>query len=321
MSPSLQISAPHISVLPDETLAALALQAGDILVDGTFGAGGHSCRALEAVPCRVFGLDRDPNAIAAGQQHVERYAPRLALLEGRFSDMEALLAQHHITQVDAVLLDIGVSSMQLDQASRGFSFQKDGPLDMRMAASGDTAADIVNGWSEEDIANAIYEFGEEPKSRRVARAIVAARKTAPITTTLALADIVRAALGGRAGPKDPATRTFQALRIVVNDELGELQAAMRAAERLLKPGGRLVVISFQSLEDRIVKNFLRARSGALPGGSRHAPSTPVAHPAPTFGQVSKAVRAGDAETAANPRARSATLRSAVRTTAPAWEIN
>ncbi len=314
-------AAPHLSVLPQETLAALALGQGEILVDATFGAGGHSARALDAAACRIVALDRDPTAIVSGRALVEKYAPRLTLIEGRFSDMEQLLAAHGVTSVDAILLDIGVSSMQLDQPMRGFSFQADGPLDMRMARSGESAADIVNAWSEEAIANAIYEFGEEPKSRRIARAIVAARTVAPITSTAALADIVRKALGGRSGPKDPATRTFQALRIVVNDELGELQAALRAAEHLLKSGGRLVVISFHSLEDRIVKNFLRARSGALPGGSRHAPSTPAPHAAPTFDHVSKAVRASDAEIAANPRARSAILRAAVRTTAPAWEIN
>jgi 16S rRNA (cytosine1402-N4)-methyltransferase len=312
---------PHISVLPEQTLAALALSAGDIFVDGTFGAGGHSSRALESVACQVFGLDRDPTAIVAGAQLVAKYAPRLTLIEGRFSDMEALLAEKSITSVDAILLDIGVSSMQLDQAARGFSFQKDGPLDMRMAAHGESAADVVNTWAEEDIANAIYEFGEETKSRRIARAIVAARKTAPIATTLGLAEVVRAALGGRSGPKDPATRTFQALRIAVNDELGELQAALRAAERLLRPGGRLVVISFHSLEDRIVKNFLRARSGALPGGSRHAPAFVASHPASTFSSLGKAMRASDEECAENPRARSAILRAATRTIAPAWETN
>jgi 16S rRNA (cytosine1402-N4)-methyltransferase len=315
------IAAPHISVLPDETLALLNLHPDDLLLDATFGAGGHSRRALTATNCRVIGLDRDPTAILAGAALVEVFAPRLTLIEGRFSEMAQLLADRGITSVDAILLDIGVSSMQLDQAARGFSFQKDGPLDMRMASHGDTAADIVNSWSEADIANALYEFGEEPKSRRIARAIVEARKSAPILTTAALADIVRKALGGRAGAKDPATRTFQALRIVVNDELGELTAALRAAERLLKPGGRLAVISFHSLEDRIVKNFFRARSGALPGGSRHAPELPVTHPEPSFSHVSKAIRASEMECMSNPRARSAILRAAVRTHAPAWEIN
>jgi 16S rRNA (cytosine1402-N4)-methyltransferase len=313
------MSAPHLSVLPHETLAALALQAGDILLDGTFGAGGHTRRALDAVACAVFAIDRDPTAIAAGQALVEAYAGRLTLLEGKFSDMERLLASKGVAQVDAILLDIGVSSMHLDQGERGFSFQKDGPLDMRMAADGESAADIVNGWSEEAIANAIYEFGEEPKSRRVARAIVHARKTAPILRTLALADIVRAALGGRAGPKDPATKTFQALRIVVNDELGELTAALSAAERLLKPGGRLAVIAFHSLEDRIVKNFFKTRSGDVPGASRHAPVVQTHLIAPTFERVSKAIRASADEVSDNPRARSATLRAAIRTSAAAWE--
>lgn len=311
--------APHVSVLPNEVLAALALGAGDIFVDGTFGAGGHTARVLEAARCSAFGIDRDPTAIAAGRALMEKYAGRLTLLQGKFSDMERLLATQGIAQVDAILLDIGVSSMHLDQAERGFSFQKDGPLDMRMAADGESAADIVNGWSEEAIANAIYEFGEEPKSRRVARAIVHARKTAPILRTLVLADIVRAALGGRAGPKDPATKTFQALRIVVNDELGELTAALGAAERLLKPGGRLAVIAFHSLEDRIVKNFFKIRSGDVPGASRHAPVVTANLVAPTFISAGKALRAGTAEVSENPRARSATLRAAIRTIAPAWE--
>jgi 16S rRNA (cytosine1402-N4)-methyltransferase len=229
--------------------------------------------------------------------------------------MDKRLAEAGVDKVDAVVLDIGVSSMQLDQAERGFSFQKDGPLDMRMSQAGDSAADFVNGADEAQIANVIYLYGEEPKSRRIARAIVAAR---PINSTSKLADIVRKALGHRPGaPKDPATRTFQALRIHVNRELDELTEGLKAAERILRPGGRLAVVSFHSLEDRIVKQFLRERSGSSGAGSRHVPLSPVTKLA-TFERPAKAVRPSPRELATNPRARSSTLRSAVRSAAPAW---
>jgi 16S rRNA (cytosine1402-N4)-methyltransferase len=231
--------------------------------------------------------------------------------------MDRELAGAGIGQVDAVVLDIGVSSMQLDQAARGFSFQQDGPLDMRMSQSGESAADFVNGADEEQIADIIFLYGEEPRSRRIARAIVAAR---PINSTGSLAAVVRKAIGYRQGaPKDPATRTFQALRIHVNRELEELSDGLDAAERILKPGGRLAVVSFHSLEDRIVKHFLRDRSGAVSGGSRHMPVT-VAAKMPSFDTVSKAIRPSDAEIARNARARSSTLRSATRTAAPAWSM-
>jgi 16S rRNA (cytosine1402-N4)-methyltransferase len=259
---------PHIPVLLDEVIHALAITPGSDVVDGTFGAGGYS-RAILAAGARVHAFDRDPDAAAAGADLAERSGGALHFHSACFSEMDKRLTECGVQQVDAVVLDIGVSSMQIDQADRGFSFQKAGPLDMRMSQSGESAADFVNTAEEADIADVIYLYGEEPKSRRIARAIVAAR---PIDTTTKLADVVRKALGHRAGaPKDPATRTFQALRIHINRELDELTAGLEAAERILKPGGRLAVVSFHSLEDRIVKQFLRERSGSMAAGSRHMP--------------------------------------------------
>ena len=307
-------SSPHIPVLLDEVIHALAITPGSDVVDGTFGAGGYS-RAILAAGARVHAFDRDPDAAAAGADLAERSGGALRFHSACFSEMDKRLAECGVQQVDAVVLDIGVSSMQIDQAERGFSFQKDGPLDMRMSQSGESAADFVNTADESEIANVIYLYGEEPKSRRIARAIVAAR---PIDTTTKLADVVRKALGHRAGaPKDPATRTFQALRIHINHELDELSAGLEAAERILKPGGRLAVVSFHSLEDRIVKQFFRERSGSNAAGSRHMPMVKASRVA-TFEKPLKAVRPGASEIEANPRARSSTLRSAVRTDAPAW---
>lgn len=311
--------APHIPVLRDEVLAALDLRAGDVAVDATFGAGGYTRAMLAQAVERVYAFDRDPDAIAGGQPLVEEAGGRLVLIHGRFGEMEELLAERGVTAVDAIAFDIGVSSMQLDQAERGFSFQQDGPLDMRMEKSGPSAADVVNTASEEELADIFYYYGEEPKARRVAKAIVRARAEGLFERTEQLAEVIRAALGGRRGPKDPATRSFQGLRIHVNAELDQLKDGLRAAERLLRPGGRLAVVTFHSLEDRVVKNFLRERSGAVAGGSRHLPEAPRPAQAPSFAQVAKAVRPSDEETARNPRARSATLRSAVRTSAPAWE--
>lgn len=305
---------PHIPVLLDEVIHALAITPGSDVVDGTFGAGGYS-RAILAAGARVHAFDRDPDAVAAGADLAERSGGALHFHSACFSEMDKRLAECGVQQVDAVVLDIGVSSMQIDQAERGFSFQKAGPLDMRMSQSGESAADFVNTAEEADIANVIYLYGEEPKSRRIARAIVAAR---PIDTTTKLADVVRKALGHRAGaPKDPATRTFQALRIHINRELDELNAGLEAAERILKPGGRLAVVSFHSLEDRIVKQFLRERSGSMAAGSRHMPIVKASRIA-TFEKPAKAVRPGAREIENNPRARSSTLRSAIRTDAPAW---
>lgn len=304
----------HIPVLLDEVLDALAIAPGERHVDGTFGAGGYS-RAMASAGAIVFAIDRDPTALAAGRSLPEVADGRITLIEGEYSRMAALLADAGIMTVDGVVLDIGVSSMQIDQAERGFSFQKDGPLDMRMAASGMTAAEWLNSADEAEIADILYRYGEERQSRRIARAIVAAR---PLSRTAELAALVRRSLGHRPGqPKDPATRTFQAIRIFINRELEELEAGLIAAEQVLSPGGRLAVVTFHSLEDRIVKQFLRARSGGEGGGSRHLPEAPARHH-PTFRRPARAVTGGPDELARNPRARSATLRSAVRTDAPAW---
>jgi len=304
----------HIPVLLDEVIAGLAPQAGEIHVDGTFGAGGYS-RALLGAGANVIAFDRDPDAIAEGAALVAESGGRLTLVADVYSRMVEALAERGIDHVDGVTLDVGVSSMQLDRAERGFSFQTDGPLDMRMGQSGTSAADFVNSADEAEIADVLFHLGEERQSRRVARAIVAAR---PITRTSELAAIVRRALGYREhDKKDPATRTFQAIRIHVNRELGELEDGLAAAEQALAPGGRLAVVSFHSLEDRIVKRFLKERSGT-PAGSRHLPE--LRAPKPSFEAVAKPVRASDAELARNPRSRSATLRVARRTGASAWAM-
>ena len=309
-------TAPHIPVLLDAVIDALAIAPGETHVDGTFGAGGYTKAILDKGAARVFAFDRDPDAILYGKDLVASSGERLTLVPDRFSRMRQALTDRGVTEVDGVTLDIGVSSMQLDQAERGFSFQSDGPLDMRMGQAGTSAADFVNQADEAEIADVIHLYGEEPKARRIARAIVAAR---PIERTGQLAEIVRKATGHKPGmKKDPATRTFQAIRIHINQELDELEGGLAAAEQVLAPGGRLAVVTFHSLEDRIVKRFLKARSGATPAGSRHRPAARDLGPAPTFEAVAKPVRAGDAETEANPRARSATLRAARRTAAPAW---
>ena len=305
---------PHLPVLLDEVVEGLAVVPGETLVDGTFGAGGYTRALLGRGAGRVIGFDRDPDAIAKGPSLVPD--PRLTLVNERFSQMDRVLAERGLLPVDGIALDIGVSSMQLDQADRGFSFSNDGPLDMRMSQSGESAADFLNHADEADIARVLKEYGEEPRARAVARAIVAAR---PLTRTAELAAVVRRALGYRQGQKsDPATRTFQAIRIHLNAELDELEQGLRAAERSLRPGGRLAVVTFHSLEDRIVKRFLRTRSGATPAGSRHRPMAAMG-PAPTFEQIAKPVSPSEAELARNPRARSARLRTAVRTAAPAWD--
>ena len=308
--------APHLPVLLDEVIEALALQAGDVYVDGTFGAGGYTRAALAQGIAHAYAFDRDPTALAEAFEDAKTFEGRLTLIEERFGQMDEALAARGVSTVDAIALDIGVSSMQLDRAERGFSFQSDGPLDMRMGNDGPTAADFLNSADEAEIADVLYRYGEEPKSRRIARAIVAGR---PLERTGQLAEIVRRAVGYHPGAKDPATRAFQAIRIHVNGELDELDAGLRAAERLLKPGGRLAVVSFHSLEDRAVKRFLRERSGSNPRESRYLPEARGRGPAPTFQTPAKAVRASDAELSANPRARSATLRSGIRTDAPAWQ--
>lgn len=305
---------PHVSVLLDEVLEALSPQPGETVVDGTFGAGGYA-RAFLAAGAKVVAFDRDPTAA----RFAEGLPPAtFRLVEARFSEMDAVLGEG---SADGVALDLGVSSMQLDEAERGFSFMRDGPLDMRMAADGQTAADIVNSAEAEELARIFYLYGEERQSRRVAGAIVRRRAEQPFTRTLDLADCIERALGGRRGAKvHPATRSFQGLRIAVNEELSELEAGLAAAERVLCAGGRLCVVTFHSLEDRIVKSFLALRSGRTPAGSRHAP--PVeAGAEPSFQLLFNGGRApGKPESEANPRARSAKLRAAVRTAAPAFGV-
>jgi len=309
-------AAPHVPVLLNEAVDALAVAPGEIHVDGTFGAGGYSKAILEKGAAHVFAFDRDPHAIEEGEELAVASGGRLTLVPERFSRMRQALSARGVAQVDGVALDIGVSSMQLDRAERGFSFQADGPLDMRMGGEGPTAAEWLNGADEQEIADVLYRYGEEPKSRRIARAIVAAR---PIERTGQLAEIVRKAVGHHPGQKkDPATRAFQAIRIHLNEELQELEGGLEAAEQVLKEGGRLAVVTFHSLEDRLVKRFLKERSGDLPSGSRHLPEAPAERPQPSFERVAKPVRPGEAEVKANPRARSATLRVARRTAASAW---
>src|SRR4051794_7620473 len=305
----------HISVLGREAVEMLNPRDGGVYVDATFGAGGYSRAILDTLGARIIGIDRDRSAISGGFDLVDRSGGRLTLVEDRFSNLAEICARLGIQGVDGVVMDVGVSSMQLDQAERGFSFRLSGPLDMRMGHDGPTAADVVAKASEADLANIIYIFGEERYSRSVARAIVAARKETPITTTKALADIVGKVVHAKPNEIHPATRTFQGLRIFVNEELDELHLALSAAERVLKPGGRLAVVSFHSLEDRIVKDFLNQR-GRAASGSRHLPE--IAQAVPSFQILTKRpVTPGDAEVSANPRARSAKLRAAERTSAPA----
>jgi len=303
---------PHAPVLLDEVVDALQPRAGQTLVDGTFGAGGYS-RALLATGASVIAFDRDPTArrFAEGLP-----ADRFRLVERRFSELDAETGDG---AVDGVVFDIGVSSMQLDEAERGFSFMRDGPLDMRMAADGPTAADLVNETEPAELARILFVYGEERESRRIARAIARRREEQPFTRTLELAEFIEKALGGRRGAKvHPATRSFQAIRIAVNEELSELEAGLAAAERALKTDGRLCVVTFHSLEDRIVKTFLAVRAGKTPAGSRHAPPVETAA-APSFQLLFNGAHGPSAaELAANPRARSAKLRAAVRTDAPAW---
>jgi len=306
---------PHIPVLGAQAVEFLNVHDGGVYVDGTFGAGGYARAILASADCRVIGIDRDQSAIALGADALRAAHGRLALIEDRFAHLDAVARAAGHEAVDGVVLDLGVSSMQLDTAGRGFSFRLDGPLDMRMGGQGASAADIVNAASERDLANIVFILGEERHSRAVARAIVKARAVASIATTRVLADIVASAVRSRPGDIHPATRTFQALRIYVNDELGELAVALQAAERILRPQGRLVVVSFHSLEDRMVKTFL-GRRGEARAGSRHAPE--LERQAPTFrGLTKRPVTADEAEVARNPRARSAKLRAAERSAAPA----
>lgn len=309
---------PHIPVMLDEVLATLKPADGEIHADGTFGAGGYSKAILEAADCKVIGIDRDKTALWLGEDLKKKYNGRLILKHGRFSDVAALAADAGYPQLDGFVLDLGVSSMQIDQAERGFSFRFDGPLDMRMNQDGDepSAADIVNTWEETALADMIWKYGEERHSRRVAHRIVEKRQEKPITRTGELADIIRGAIPRSGGDKiDPSTRTFQALRIFVNSEMEELENALKAATSVLKPGGRLVVVSFHSLEDRIVKNFMHEQAGMTARSSRHLPDHPSGDDSvPAFTLPSrKAIFPTDHEAAINPRARSARLRVAVRT--------
>ena len=314
------MSARHIPVLLSEVVAALAPIASQDFIDGTFGAGGYTSALLEAGAARVVAIDRDPNAICGGLDLLARHPGRLTLRQGCFRDLERYAAEAGLNGADGVVLDIGVSSMQLDDPERGFSFQADGPLDMRMSEVGASAADVVNTASEAELADIFFHLGEERRARAIARAIVADRRAKPFARTSDLAHLIERIIGrGREPGRHPATRAFQALRIHVNDELGELAQALVAAEAVLKPGGRLCVVTFHSLEDRIVKTFLKERAGREAAPSRHA--APVAAPArvPSFQFVNhRPLSPSEDEIARNPRARSARLRSAVRTTAPAW---
>lgn len=304
----------HVPVMLAEVLDALSPRAGGVYADGTFGGGGYAAAILSAAPCTLYALDRDPDAIARGAALAARFPGRLHLIEARFGDMLDRLAERGATGLDGVVLDLGVSSFQIDDPARGFSLRFDGPLDMRMEKQGPSAADLVNGLPERELADLLWTLGEERASRRIARAIVAARAEAPIGTTARLAQIIHSVMPRDPSGQDSATRSFQALRIRVNDELGEIERGLAAAARLLSPGGRLVVVAFHSLEDRIVKRFMAEAAGRAPGASRHAPAalSQRARP-PRFALVTpRAVAPTPAETAANPRARSAKLRALAR---------
>jgi len=307
----------HVSVMCAQVITALSPRSGGVYVDGTFGGGGYTRALLDTPGTRIVALDRDPAALARGATLAGEAQGRLTLVHCRFSQMEAAARDLDLAAVDGVALDLGLSSDQLDDAGRGFSFMADGPLDMRMGAEGPSAADLVNGLAEDRLADVIYAYGEERRSRAIARAIVSARNTAPIARTSELADVVTAAVGRRGSDKiHPATRTFQALRIAVNDELGELARGLAAAERLLAPAGRLAVVAFHSLEDRIVKRFFASRVAEMRAPSRHQPA-PAPGPAASFRVLTRGVQTpDDAEISANPRARSAKLRSAERTASP-----
>ena len=310
--------AAHIPVLVDAVLAALAPRDDAVYVDATFGTGGHSMALLGAARCRVVGIDRDPDAVWCGRKLAERLGGRLTIIEGRFGEMVRLLASVTVGPIAGITFDLGVSSAQLDRPERGFSFRFDGPLDMRMSGEVLSAAELIASLSERQLAELIRDFGEERFARRVARAITAAQHRRPIRRTIELAEIVRAAVPKSEPGQDPATRTFQALRIAVNDELGELDRGLVAAEQLLMHGGRLAVVSFHSLEDRRVKRFLQRRGEGAPRTSRHAPG-PVRGPAPSFKLLGRrAIRPDPVEIVRNPRARAARLRAAERNAAPAW---
>jgi 16S rRNA (cytosine1402-N4)-methyltransferase len=303
----------HIPVMLPEVLTALAPRAGATYLDATFGGGGYASAILEAADCTLWAIDRDPDAIARGAAIAEKFPGRLHLLHGSFASMLALLADHGVTRLDGVVMDLGLSSFQIDDPARGFSFRTDGPLDMRMDRAGPTAADLVATLGEAELADTLYELGEERLSRRIAKAIVAARAEAPITTTAQLAGIIRRVVPKDASGIDPATRSFQALRIRVNDELGQVERALAQAASLLSPGGRLVVVSFHSGEDRLVKRFMTDAAGRQPAPSRHDPRGLSGRPKTDFHLLAtRAGRPTDAEISRNPRARSARLRALER---------
>ena len=300
----------HLPVLMDEAVAALAIRPNGVYVDATFGGGGYSRAMLAAVPRRVIGIDRDPEAVARGRM-LAAAEPRFRMVDGRFGDLETLIAAAGESRVEGIVLDLGVSSFQLDRAERGFSFQKDGPLDMRMSRSGPSAADMLAAVGEAELARLLRDLGDEPDARRIAAAIVRERTATPLTRTDQLSALVARAKGGHRGRTDPATRTFQAVRMWVNDELSELGRALEAAEQVLAHGGRLVVVSFHSGEDEAVKRFVDGRGGRHDGGSRHLPPAAVQDMRWAWAGR-KIARPGEAEIAANPRARSAKLRVAIR---------
>jgi 16S rRNA (cytosine1402-N4)-methyltransferase len=312
-----QPASGHVPVMLPQVVSLLSPRDGGRYVDATFGGGGYAEAILSVAACTVWAIDRDPDAIARGAHLAARY-PGLHLIHGQFGDMLALLAERGITALDGVVFDLGVSSFQLDQPERGFSFRGEGPLDMRMSRSGSSAADLVNALSERELADVLFELGEERASRRIARAVVAARARQPITTTAQLAAIIRGVLPPDRSGIDPATRSFQALRIKVNDELDEIERGLAQASELLAPGGRLIVVSFHSLEDRIVKRFMSDAAGRTPAPSRHDPRGLVARARPGFRLLTpRPLRPTAPELTANPRARSARLRALERiATAP-----
>ena len=309
----------HISVMTQEVLSGLKLRDGGTYIDGTFGQGGYTRAILDAATTRVFGIDRDPAAITFGTKLINKYGGRLTLLHGCFGDMASIMADEGINRVDGVMLDLGVSSTQIDDPNRGFSFRYDGPLDMRMEREGPTAADFINHAPEEEIADVIFQYGEERYSRRIARGIIEARKIKPILSTSQLVQVIHANVRRAKDGIDPATRTFMALRIQVNDELGELDRGLMGAEKILGPGGRLAVVAFHSLEDRKIKSFLHEHSGIAAKGSRHMPEIIDPNLTPSFNLTKRgAIKPRADEVILNPRARSARLRVAERTDAPAW---
>lgn len=318
ISPVTNQGAPHYSVMLNDVLNVLKPKDGEVYVDGTFGAGGYSRAFLEKADCTVIAIDRDPSVLSTADKLKSEFGERFIFIKGCFGDAIELLNNIGVEAIDGFVVDVGVSSMQIDQAERGFSFQKDGPLDMRMDSDADLTAEIiVNEYSQEDLANLIYKYGEERLSRRIAKRIIERRAEEAIEKTSELADLVRSVVPKSPKDKiDPATRTFQALRIAVNDELGELERGLTAAEKLLKENGRLVVVSFHSLEDGIVKRFLNTQSGRIPNASKYLPSI-IEESSPTFTLIQrKAFTPSDSEIQENSRSRSAKMRAALRTSAP-----